>query len=121
MPPFVALLSITDDITALRMDSAIRLDDKDAEARSIESHRGTIPNAMDLCPELSGQSANSSAGNSSVDAQLYKAFSQTREKIGTVSVGAEPNPTPSGPSISLRENQVSQPASTKSYDFEMDM
>jgi conjugative relaxase-like TrwC/TraI family protein len=104
-----------------REDSAIHLDDKDAVARSVESHRGATPNAMDLAPELSRQSTEMSAGKTGVDALLDKALSTARESISGINSGTEPNTPSSGASVSLPEKQLSEPVPTKSYDFDMDM
>lgn len=104
-----------------REDSAIHMDVKDAVARSIESHRGATPNAMDLAPVLSRQLAEMSAGKTGVDVMLDKALVSASESISGINGRNEPDAVPSGSSVSVPEKQMTEPAPTKSYDFDMDM
>lgn len=103
-----------------REDSAIHLDDKHAVARSIESHRGATPNAMDICPELKLDSGASAAGSNSVDTQLNKSLAKASveiaglSKVGDTEIGQDSvTKTP--------ELRVPDLASAKTYDFDMDM
>jgi conjugative relaxase-like TrwC/TraI family protein len=103
-----------------REDSAIHLDDKNAVAGSIESHRGVTPNALDLCPELADSLADGVQSKTSVDAQLDKSLTHTALKIAGLKSAAEP-----GSSSELKtktpELKIPDLAASKSYDFDMDM
>jgi hypothetical protein len=103
-----------------REDSAIHLDDKDAVARSIESHRGANPNALDLCPELASVLADGPQGKTGVDAQLDKSLTHAALEIAGLKSTAEPCPSPE-PETKAPELKIPDPAPSKSYDFDMDM
>lgn len=103
-----------------REDSAIHLDNKEAVARSIESHRGATPNALDLCPELAKPDAGLFDGKTGVDAQLDKSLLHTTLEILGLKSSAEPSPSAES-STKVPELKIPDPARTKEYDFDMDM
>jgi conjugative relaxase-like TrwC/TraI family protein len=103
-----------------REDSAIHLDDKDAVSRSIESHRGSTPNALDLCPELASSLAEGPQGKTGVDAQLDKSLTHAALEIAGLKSAADPSPSPE-PETKAPELKIPDPAPSKSYDFDMDM
>jgi conjugative relaxase-like TrwC/TraI family protein len=103
-----------------REDSAIHLDDKDAVARSIESHRGATPNALDLCPELATSLTEGPQGKTDVDAQLDKSLTHAALEIAGLKSAGEPSASPE-PETKAPELKIPDPAPSKSYDFDMDM
>jgi ATP-dependent exoDNAse (exonuclease V) alpha subunit len=103
-----------------REDSAIHLDDKDAVARSIESHRGSTPNALDLCPELASSLADGMHGKTGVDAQLDKSLTHAALEIAGLKSAADSSASPE-PETKAPELKIPDPAPSKSYDFDMDM
>jgi conjugative relaxase-like TrwC/TraI family protein len=103
-----------------REDSAIHLDDKQAVARSIESHRGATPNALDLCPELANSIAEGMQSKTGVDAQLDKSLIHAALEIAGLKSGIERSQAPESETKSP-ELKIHDPAPTKSYDFDMDM
>lgn len=103
-----------------REDSAIHLDDKDAVASSIESHRGATPNAMDICPELKLGGDGASAGRHGIDTLLEKSLARAGIEISGLAKGAEPGI--GRDSIAKNpELKIPEPAPTKTYDFDMEM
>jgi hypothetical protein len=103
-----------------RVDSAIHLDDKQAVARSIESHRGATPNALDLCPELASALAEGMQSKTDVDAQLDRSLIHAALEIAGLKSGTERSQAPESETKSP-ELKIHDPAPTKSYDFDMDM
>jgi ATP-dependent exoDNAse (exonuclease V) alpha subunit len=103
-----------------REDSAIHLDDKDAVARSIESHRGATPNALDLCPELAKSDTLGLDGKSGVDAQLDRSLTHAALEILGLKSSAEPSPA-AEPSTKTPELKIPEPERTRDRDFDMDM
>jgi conjugative relaxase-like TrwC/TraI family protein len=103
-----------------REDSAIHLDDKDAVARSIESHRGSTPNALDLCPELASSLTDGPQGKTGVDAQLDKSLTHAALEITGLKSAAEPSASPE-PEAKAPELKFPDPGPSISYDFDMDM
>jgi conjugative relaxase-like TrwC/TraI family protein len=103
-----------------REDSAIHLDDKQAVARSIESHRGATPNALDLCPELASALAEGMQSKTGVDVQLDRSLIQAALEIAGLKSGTERSQAPESETKSP-ELKIHDPAPTKSYDFDMDM
>jgi conjugative relaxase-like TrwC/TraI family protein len=103
-----------------REDSAIHLDNKEAVARSIESHRGATPNALDLCPELAKSDAGLFDGKTGVDAQLDKSLLHTTLEILGLKSSTEPRPAVEQ-SSKVPELKIPEPSRTKEYDFDMDM
>lgn len=103
-----------------REDSAIHLDDKNAVARSIESHRGATPNALDLCPELARSDAQGLDSKSGVDAQLDRSLTHAALEILGLKSSAEPSPS-AEPSTKTPELKIPEPGRTRERDFDMDM
>jgi hypothetical protein len=103
-----------------REDSAIHLDNKDAVARSIESHRGSTPNALDLCPELAKSDAHSLDGKSGIDAQLDRSLTHAALEILGLKSSAEPSPAVEATS-KTPELKIPGPERTRERDFDMDM
>jgi hypothetical protein len=103
-----------------REDSAIHLDDKDAVARSIESHRGATPNALDLCPELAKPDTSGLGSKSGVDAQLDRSLTHAALEILGLKSSAESSPA-AEPSTKTPELKIPEPMRTRDRDFDMDM
>lgn len=103
-----------------REDSAIHLDDKDAVARSIESHRGATPNAIDICPELRLGNEGTGADRSSIDAQLDKTLTRADVQISGLANANEPEANRDSAS-KVPELKIPDPVPTKTYDFDMDL
>ncbi len=103
-----------------REDSAIHMDDKDAVARSIESHKGATPNAMDLCPEMKGLGEPETSGRLDLDARLDTALSEAGRDIAAMKRSAEPT-LKSKPMAPVPERQITEPTKGKEYDFDIDM
>jgi hypothetical protein len=103
-----------------REDSAIHLDNKDAVARSIESHRGSTPNALDLCPELAKPDTSGLGSKSGVDAQLDRSLTHAALEIMGLKSSAEPSPA-AEPSTKTPELKIPEPERTRERDFDMDI
>jgi conjugative relaxase-like TrwC/TraI family protein len=103
-----------------REDSAIHLDDKQAVARSIESHRGATPNALDLYPELASSIAEGMHSKTGVDAQLDRSLIHAALEIAGLKSGTARSQAPE-PETKSPELKIADPVPTKSYDFDMDM
>ncbi|MFD1767089.1 MobF family relaxase [Sphingorhabdus buctiana] len=103
-----------------REDSAIHLDNNEAVARSIESHRGATPNALDLCPELAKPDAGLFDGKTGVDAQLDKSLLHTTLEILGLKSSTEPSLAVEQ-SSKVPELKIPEPSRTQEYDFDMDM
>jgi conjugative relaxase-like TrwC/TraI family protein len=103
-----------------REDSAIHLDNKEAVARSIESHRGATPNALDLSPEIAASLLNTEQRTSPVDQTLAQSLAKTALSIlGIKDTTSEPV-IKSSP-IPYPQKQLSEPVLSKSRDFDMGM
>lgn len=103
-----------------REDSAIHLDNKDAVARSIENHRGSTPNALDLCPELAKTETSPLDPKSGIDGRLDRSLMQATLEILGLKSSAERSPSVE-PSSKVPELKIPEPARAKEYDFDMDM
>lgn len=102
-----------------REDSAIHLDDKDAVARSVEQHRGAIPNAMDLAPELHARDSLG-AQNYAVDIQLDNSLARVGiEILGLTKIGELE--TNSASPAKEPELKNADPTPNKTYDFDLEM
>ncbi|MCO4092961.1 MAG: conjugative relaxase [Sphingorhabdus sp.] len=103
-----------------REDSALHLDSKDTVARSIESHRGATPNAMDISPELKLGGDTSPSRQSGIDRLLGASLERAAIKISRlVKDSNQVVSRDSGIKTPELKIPVSSPA--KTYDFDMDM
>jgi conjugative relaxase-like TrwC/TraI family protein len=103
-----------------REDSAIHLDNNDAVARSIESHRGATSNALDLCPELAKSDALGLDSKSGIDAKLDQSLTHAALEILGLKSTAEFSPT-AEPSSKTPELKIQEPERVRERDFDMDM
>jgi len=102
-----------------REDSAIHLDDKNAVARSIEQHRGAIPNAMDFAPELHARDSLG-APNNAVDIQLDDSLARDGIEILGLTKTGELETNGASPAKEP-ELKIADPTPTKTYDFDLEM
>jgi hypothetical protein len=103
-----------------REDSTIHMDNKDAVSRSIENHRGATPNALDLAPELRDLKGAPGAKGNAVDAALDRSLARAALEILGISRDREEKPV-TQTAINVPQKQLSEPAPSKTYDFDIGM